>query len=93
VDEPQGGTFDVSSNLNSAYFNPQEAQKMKKFTVVLAALATMTVVGAASAQDKPMMKEGMAMHHHPMEHRMHHRMMNHRMMRHRMRHMMKKEGM
>jgi hypothetical protein len=64
---------------------------MKKFSLVLAALATLAVVGPASAENKPMMKEGM---HEGMHHRMHHSMampMHHR--HHMMRHMTKKEGM
>jgi hypothetical protein len=67
---------------------------MKKFSLVLAALATLAVAGAASAEDKPMMKEGMhgGMHHH-MHHSMGMGMGMHHHHHHSMRHMMKKEGM
>ena len=54
---------------------------MKKISYVLAALATIAVVAPASAEDKPMMKEGMSkpmMHHHMRHH--HHHMMKKPMM-------------
>jgi hypothetical protein len=59
---------------------------MKKISYVLAALATIAIAAPsiASAEDKPMMKEGMdkpMMHHH---HHHHHHMMKK---------MMKKDGM
>jgi hypothetical protein len=65
--------------------HPQE-KKMKKISYVLAALATIAIAAPsiASAEDKPMMKEGMdkpMMHHH---HHHHHHMMKK---------MMKKDGM
>lgn len=65
---------------------------MKKISLVLAALATLAVASTASAEDRPMMKEGM---HGGMHHRMHHEMgmgMHHHH-HHMMRHMMRKEGM
>jgi Flp pilus assembly protein TadD len=62
---------------------------MKKISYVLAALATIAIAAPASAEDKPMMKEGM---HGGMHHRMHHQMMPMRH-HHHMKHMMKKEGM
>jgi hypothetical protein len=67
---------------------------MKKFSLVLAALATLAVAGAARAEDKPMMKEGMhgGMHRH-MHHSMGMGMGMHHHHHHMMRHMMKKEGM
>jgi hypothetical protein len=62
---------------------------MKKFSLVLAALATMAIAmpTIASAEDKPMMNNGdMGMHHKKMMH--HHKMrMHHKKM------MMKKDGM
>jgi hypothetical protein len=59
---------------------------MNKISYVLAALATLAIAvpSIASAEDKPMMKEGMSkpmMHHHH-----HHHMMKKKMM-------MKKDGM
>jgi len=60
---------------------------MKKFSCVLAALATIAIAAPAVAQDKPMMGEGMKkpmMRHHMMKR---HHMMMHRKM------MMKKDGM
>jgi hypothetical protein len=75
--------------LLGGYFTLQE-RKMKKISYVLAALATIAIAAPsiASAEDKPMMKEGMKhddmakpmMHHH----RQHHHMKKM---------MMKKEGM
>jgi hypothetical protein len=60
---------------------------MKKISYVLAALATIVFAVPASAQDKPMMKEGMGdkpmMHHHVhmhMHHHYHHHMMKKPMM-------------
>jgi hypothetical protein len=62
---------------------------MKKFSYVLAALATIAIAAPAVAQDKPMMKEGMGgkpmMHHHMhmhmhMHHHYHHHMMKKPMM-------------
>lgn len=69
---------------------------MKKVSLVLAALATLAIAAPASAQDKPMMRDGMhrgmGMHRSTgMHHRMHRRMMP--MHHHRMRHMMRKDGM
>jgi hypothetical protein len=62
---------------------------MRNIAVVLAALAAIAFAGTASAQDKPMMKEGMGMHKEMgMHHRMHRMPMHHRHMRH-----MKKENM
>ena len=69
---------------------------MKKICCVLAAMATIALVAPsiASAQDKPMMKEGMiqdGMKKPMMHHRMSHKMMKrHKMMRHHHK-MMKKE--
>ncbi len=69
---------------------------MKKICCVLAAMATIALVAPsiASAQDKPMMKEGMTqdgMKKPMMHHRMSHKMMKrHKMMRHHHK-MMKKE--
>ncbi len=58
---------------------------MKKFSYVLAAMATIAIAvpSIASAEDKPMMKEGMRhegmekpmMHHHHHHHRHHMKMM------------------
>ena len=55
---------------------------MKKISYVLAALATIAIAvpSIASAEDKPMMKEGMTHHHHHHHHHM-------------MKKMMKKDGM
>jgi len=68
---------------------------MKKFSLVLAALATLAVAGAASAEDKPMMKEGMqgGMHHGMHHHSMGMGMGMHHHHHHHHHHMMKKEGM
>jgi hypothetical protein len=58
---------------------------MNKISYVLAALATLAIAvpSIASAEDKPMMKEGMSK---PMMHHHHHHMMKKKMM-------MKKDGM
>ena len=64
---------------------------MKKFSLVLAALATLAVAGAARAEDKPMMKHGNM--HRGMHHSMGMGMERHHHHHHSMRHMMKKEGM
>jgi hypothetical protein len=56
---------------------------MKKFSYVLAALATIAIAAPAVAQDKPMMKEGMGdkpMMHNHMRHHHHHHMMKKPMM-------------
>jgi hypothetical protein len=57
---------------------------MKKISYVLAALSTIAFAVPASAEDKPMMKEGMGkpmMHHHMhMHHHYHHHMMKKPMM-------------
>ena len=62
---------------------------MKKISYVLAALATIAIAvpSIASAEDKPMAKEGMMGHHmaKPMMHRHHHHHMR--------KMMMKKDGM
>lgn len=58
---------------------------MKKFSYVLAALATIAIAAPAIAQDKPMMGDGMKK---PMS--KHHMMKKHHMMHHKM---MKKDGM
>jgi hypothetical protein len=67
--------------LHRGHFTPQE-RKMKKISYVLAALATIAIAAPsiASAEDKPMMKEGMMHHHHHHHH-------------HTMKKMMKKDGM
>jgi hypothetical protein len=59
---------------------------MNKISYVLAALATLAIAvpSIASAEDKPMMKEGMSK---PMMHHHHHHMMMKKKM------MMKKDGM
>jgi hypothetical protein len=56
---------------------------MKKFSYVLAALATISIAAPAVAQDKPMMKEGMhdGMHRHMhVHHHYHHHVMKKPMM-------------
>jgi hypothetical protein len=66
---------------------------MKKFSIVMAALATIAVAAPtiASAQDKPMMHKGDMNMHHGMHHKM---MMHHKMrMMHHKKMMMKKDGM
>jgi hypothetical protein len=64
---------------------------MKKI-FVLAALATIAIVAPAAAQDKPMMHEGMGMHHRHMMHRHMDMGMRHHH-HHMMRRMMRREGM
>jgi hypothetical protein len=87
--------FDTVGHFHCRVQQLPTASKNEELTVLLTALATMTVVGAASAP-RPADDEGRQAHASrdgmPRGMGMHHRM-DHRMMRHRMGHMVKKDGM
>lgn len=77
--------FRLWNNRLNAVFSEREQlsteQVMKKFSIVLAALATIAIAApqTASAMDE---KGAMPMHHHKMHHKMmrHHKMMHHEKM-------------
>src|ERR1700744_3340523 len=80
------GTF-VSSVRSLRVNSHYEETPVREISYVIAALATIAIAAPASAEDKPMMNEGMheGMHHHMHVHHHHHHHHHHMMM--------KKEGM